>query len=135
MSVRERISFAGRVNPGLRAVLIIGALVPVMVFWTLTPLLLVREGGRGRRNLILAGCVGVLIDGMILPIASRIVIPLLLDGWTGFGPVGVAMTLMTWCGVIGVGWVVTACAGAIVWERTAPMHTVVESQRDMTDAD
>jgi hypothetical protein len=38
------------------------------------------------------------------------------------------MTLMTWCGVVGSGWVVTACVGAVLWERTAPPETVIESQ-------
>ena len=38
------------------------------------------------------------------------------------------MTLMTWCGVLGVGWVVIACTSAIVWERTAAAQTVVETQ-------
>jgi hypothetical protein len=41
---------------------------------------------------------------------------------------GVAMTLMTWCGVVATCWVVIACVGAIVWERNAPAETVVESQ-------
>jgi hypothetical protein len=56
----------------------------------------------------------------------------LLIGWTGFGPIGVAMALMTWCGVIAIGWVVTACVGAVLWERTAPSETVIDSQTDLT---
>ena len=35
---------------------------------------------------------------------------------------------MTWSGVIGVGWVVTACVSAVHWERSAPPDTVIESQ-------
>jgi hypothetical protein len=42
------------------------------------------------------------------------------------------MALLTWCGVIGIGWVVTACVGAVLWERTAPSETVIESQTDVT---
>jgi hypothetical protein len=38
------------------------------------------------------------------------------------------MVLMTWCGVIGIAWVLTACTGAIVWERDAPSATVIEAQ-------
>jgi len=38
------------------------------------------------------------------------------------------MALIMWCGVIGVGWVETACTGAVLWERSAPTDTVVESQ-------
>ena len=49
-------------------------------------------------------------------------------GWTGFGPIGVAMTLMTWCGFLAIGWVAIACAGAILWERNAPAE-IVKSTR------
>ena len=108
------------------------ALVPVWIFWSLTPVLLVRNGGRGLRYLALAGLAGVVIDGTILPVAARIFFPPLLSGWNGLGPIGVAMALMTWCGLIGIGWVVTACVGAVLWERTAPSETVIESETDIT---
>ena len=126
--VRERITYAGHVHDGVRGLLFILALVPVWIFWSVSPVLLVRDGDRSRRALMIAGLAGVAIDGVILPLAGRIALPLLLRGWDGFGPIGVAMTLMTWCGVMGFGWVVTACAGAVLWERTAPSSTVVESQ-------
>ena len=38
----------------------------------------------------------------------------MIDAWTNFGPIGVAMAIMTWCGVLGTGWVVTACVGAVL---------------------
>jgi hypothetical protein len=105
--------------------------VPVWIFWSLTPVLLVRNGGRGGlRYLALAGLAGVLIDGTIIPLSARICFPTLLHGWDGLGPIGVAMALLTWSGVIGVGWVVTACVGGVLWERTAPSETVIESQTD-----
>ena len=44
------------------------------------------------------------------------------------------MALLTWCGAVGTGWVVTACVGAVLWERNAPSKTVVESQTE-DDAD
>ena len=75
-----------------------------------------------------AGLVGVLVDGVIMGVAVRIVFPVLLDGWEQFGPIGVSMTLMTWSGVVGVAWVVTACVSAIVWEHNAPAATVIEAQ-------
>ena len=68
------------------------------------------------------------IEGVVLPSAARIAFPALLSGWTGFGPIGVAMTLMTWCGIVGVGWVVSACAGAVFWERHASTAVVVMAQ-------
>lgn len=83
--------------------------------------------------MFLAGLAGVIIDGVVMGIAVRIAFPILLDGWTQFGPIGVAMTLMTWCGVIGIAWVVTACMGAIIWERNTPTETVLEAQTAVPD--
>jgi hypothetical protein len=132
IALRERIAFGGDHSGAIRAMLFVAALVPVWIFWSLTPVLLVRDGGRGLRYVALAGLAGVVIDGTILPLAARILFPPLLRGWTGLGPIGVAMALMTWCGVIGIGWVVTACVGAVLWERTAPSETVIDSQTDLT---
>lgn len=126
---RERIAFGGDHTGLTRALLFTVALIPVWIFWSLTPVLLVRNGWRGLAYVTLAGLAGVLIDGVAIPLSGRVVFPSLLDGWAGFGPIGVAMALLTWCGVIGVGWVLTACVGAVLWERNAPSQTVVESQQ------
>jgi hypothetical protein len=134
MGTRERIAFAGDHTGAMRIPLFVAALVTAWTFWSLTPVLLVRDGGRGWKYLALAGLAGVVIDGAIIPLAARVVFPALLRGWDGFGPIGVAMTLMTWCGVIGFGWVVTACVGAVLWERTAPAQTVIESETDESNA-
>ena len=128
MGFRGWIAFAGDHTAATRALLFVAALVPVWIFWSLTPVLLVQHGGRGWIYLALAGLAGVLIDGTIIPLAARVFFPQLLRGWDGFGPIGVAMTMMTWCWVIGIGWVVTACVSAVLWERTAPSDTVIESQ-------
>ena len=132
IALRELIALGGDHTGAIRPLLFAAALVPVWIFWSLTPVLLVRDGGRGVRYLALAGLAGVVIDGTILPLAARILFPPLLSGWNGFGPIGVAMALMTWCGVIGIGWVLTACVGAVLWERTAPPETVIASQTDIT---
>ena len=110
------------------AALLTVALVPVWIFWSLTPVLLLRRGGRGWRNLLRAGFAGVVIDGILLATVIRVCFPIMLQGWTGFGPMGVAMILMTWCGVLATGWVATACAGAILWERHAPAEIVLKYQ-------
>lgn len=125
MTAHERIGFAGQHEAGVRAALLVVSLVPVWIFWSLTPLLLVRGGGRGWKYHLLAGFAGVVIDGIVLTAAVRVGFPIMLRGWTGFGPMGVAMTLMAWCGVIATGWVVIACTSAIIWERIAPaeIHT------------
>ena len=41
------------------------------------------------------------------------------------------MAIMTWCGVIGIGWVATACVGAVLWERSAPPETVIAAPTDI----
>ena len=109
------------------------SLVPMWLFWSFSPVVLVKDGGLGKRSLMLAGLAGVVIDGVIMVVAGRIVFPMLLDGWTDFGPIGVSMTIMTWVGVMGFAWVVTACCGAIIWERSAPAATVVDAQVDVPD--
>jgi len=128
MIAREQIGFGGQHGAAIHAALLVVALIPQWAFWSLTPALLVRDGGRGWRYLLLAGSAGVVIDGIILEFAARAVFPRLLEEWTGFGPMGVAMMLMTWCGVAASAWVVIACLGAILWERTAPAHIVIDSQ-------
>jgi len=126
MIAHQRIGFAGQHEAGVRAALLVASLVPVWIFWSLTPTLLVRDGGRGWKYHLLAGFAGVVIDGIVITTVVRVGFPILLKGWTGFGPMGVAMTLMTWCGVIATGWVVIACTSAIIWERIAPaeIHTL-----------
>ncbi|MDR3660241.1 MAG: hypothetical protein P4L86_07550 [Mycobacterium sp.] len=128
IGLRERIAFGGVHHGTSKLLLFAVSLIPVWIFWTITPALLVRGGGRGRSALLLAGLAGVVIDGTILPLAARMVFPPLLRGWDDFGPIGVAMAVLTWCGVSGIGWVVTACVGAVLWERNAPSDTVIESE-------
>ena len=40
------------------------------------------------------------------------------------------MAIITWCGAIAIGWVATACVGAVLWERSAPADTVITAQTD-----
>ena len=126
--LRERIAYGGDYTGAQQLLMFAIALVPVWVFWSLTPLVLVRDGGHGVKYLALAGLAGVVIDGVIIPVVGRIIFPGVIDAWTNFGPIGVAMAIMTWCGVLGTGWVVTACVGAVLWERTAPTETVLQAQ-------
>lgn len=106
------------------------SLAPSFVFWAVSPIILVRNGNRAPRQLLQAGLVGMIIDAVVLRFGASLFFPALLRGWQGFGPIGVAMTLMTWSGVIGIGWVVSACAGAVLWERSAPAQLVVDTQTD-----
>ncbi len=126
--LRERIAYGSDHSGPVQLLLFAVALIPVWAFWSLTPAVLVRDGGHGVRYLALAGLAGVVIDGIIVPAIGRLIFPTVIDGWREFGPIGVAMALITWCGVLGTGWVVTACVGAVLWERTAPTETVIEAQ-------
>jgi hypothetical protein len=128
--IRERLAFGISHSTAPRFAFFLVSLAPVWLFWTLTPVLLVRGGGRGKKALAEAGLAGLVIDGVLLPLALRLFFPALLKGWTIFGPIGVAMALMTWCGVLGYGWVVTACFGSLIWERSAPVATVVAAESD-----
>lgn len=128
IALRERIAYGTDHQGVVQLALFVVALVPVWIFWSLTPVLLVRDGGHGARYLARAGLAGVVIDGIIIPVAGRIIFPPVIDSWTEFGAIGVAMALITWCGVLGTGWVVTACVGAVLWERSAPTDTVIEAQ-------
>lgn len=128
--VRERISFGISREPGPQVGLYLVSLIPVWLFWTVTPVLLVRDGSRGKKFLAQAGLAGLVIDGVLLGLGTRLFFPSLLTGWTIFGPIGVAMALMTWCGVIGFGWVITACFSAVVWERSAPISVVIAAEAD-----
>ncbi len=130
IGLRERIAFGAEHHGWSQLLLFVVSLIPVWVFWTLTPGLLVRGGTRGRAGLVLAGLAGVVIEGTILPLAARLVFPPLLRGWDEFGPIGVAMAVLTWCGISGIGWVVTACVGAVLWERTTPSETVIDAETD-----
>jgi len=128
--VRERITFSRAFTPGPQVGLFLVSLIPVWLFWTLTPVILVRDGSRGKKFLAEAGLAGLVIDGVILALGTRIVFPHILSGWTLFGPIGVAMAVMTWCGVLGFGWVITACFSAVLWERAAPISVVAEAEAD-----
>ena len=41
------------------------------------------------------------------------------------------MTIIIWCGAIAVGWVLTACCGAVLWERAAPTSIVEAAESDI----
>ena len=105
------------------------ALAPAFILWSATPAMLVRNGASGWKNLMWCGLAGVVLDALLIRLITRVLLPMLLSGWEGFGPIGAAMTLMTWCTVVAALWVITACLGAVLWERTAPAALVIASQQ------
>lgn len=65
--LRERIAFGAGYTGATQALMFAVALIPVWLFWSLTPLILVRDGGHGLKYLALAGLAGVVIDGINHP--------------------------------------------------------------------
>lgn len=110
------------------------AWIPPFVLWCVSPLILVRNGTNGWRHMAWCGLAGLVLDVLGVRITLRWVFPQLLAGWTSFGPIGVAMAMMTTCTVIAALWVITAALSAVLWERNAPADVVIASQRS-TPAD
>jgi len=105
-------------------------LLPAFVLWSVTPAILVRNDFRSWSRsswkfLMWCGLAGVVLDTIGIRLLIRFLIPALLSGWVDFGPIGVAMTLMTFCTVAAALWVVTACLSAVLWERRAPTDAVI----------
>jgi uncharacterized BrkB/YihY/UPF0761 family membrane protein len=114
----------------LRILMNLAIAVPSFVLWSLSPVILVRNGSAGRKYLAWSGLTGVVLDLLLVRIVLRWVFPRLLNGWVGFGPIGAAMAMMTTCTVIATLWVVNACIGAVLWERTAPPDLVIRTQTE-----
>lgn len=95
--------------------------VPLVVLWAVSHPLLVPGARWNWTTMLLIGLVGAVLNGPVLRMAEVPAFPLFMSWWEGFGPLGVAMTLLTWSTVQGVGWVVAACVGAVVVERRRPI--------------
>lgn len=103
-------------------------LIPSFLLWSVTPVVLVRNGGAGWKHLVWCGLAGVALDAVAIRMVTRFLLPALLQGWVDFGPIGSAMGIMTWCTVVAALWVATACLSAVLWERNAPAEMVVAMQ-------
>ena len=110
------------------------AWIPSFILWSVSPFILVRNGANGWRHMAWCGLAGIALDLFGVRFTLKVVFPSLLDGWVSFGPIGVAMAIMTTCTVIAALWVITACLGAVLWERNAPADTVIASQSTLPRA-
>jgi hypothetical protein len=118
------------VNTPIDGVRLALSFVPSFVLWTATPAILVRDGDIGWRYYARTGLAGVVIEGFVLRLCARLALPALLSGWVSFGPMGVAMTISTWCSIVAACWITTACVGAVLWERIAPTELVINAQTE-----
>lgn len=114
--------------PGIQPGAVFVGMLGLFILWSLTPVILVRNGFVGWHHLWTSGVTGVVVMGLIMQPLGRIVVPKLLEGWMSFGSIGVALGFMTWAGIMGISWVVIACIGGVVWERSASAHTVLDAQ-------
>lgn len=103
---------------------LIPAIFVSTVFWGMSPVLLVKDVRWQWRSVLAAGVPGAIVMALMRGIVAGVVVPMLLSGWDGFGAIGVAFTLMTWCGVNGVAWVAIACLGAALVEPDGPIEQV-----------
>lgn len=62
-------------------------LLPSFILWFATPAILVRHGATGWKHLAWCGVAGVVIDAVLIRLVTRILLPALLSGWEGFGPI------------------------------------------------
>ena len=92
-------------------------LLPLVILWAASHPLLVPGARWNTSTMILIGLIGAVLTGPVMRIAEVPAFPLFMSWWEGFGPLGVAMTLLTWSMVQGLGWLVAACLGAVVVER------------------
>ncbi len=92
-------------------------LLPLIVLWAASHPILVPDAGWDLAAMTVVGLSGAVLNGLVLRLTEVAAFPSLMSWWTGFGPLGVAMTLLTWSLVQGVGWVLTACLGAVLVER------------------
>ena len=110
-------------------------LVPSFLLWSVTPVILVRDEFHSFNRsswpyLMWCGLAGVLLDAIGVRLLIRFLIPALLGGWVPFGPIGVAMALMTLCTFAAALWVISACLSAVLWERRAPTSVVLGHDND-----
>lgn len=108
----------------------VAGLVPSFLLWSVTPVILVRDDFNSFSRaswpyLMWCGLAGVLLDTIGVRLLIRFLIPALLGGWVPFGPIGVAMALMTFCTCAAALWVITASLSAVLWERRAPTALVL----------
>ncbi|MEI7546642.1 MAG: hypothetical protein WCK21_01085, partial [Actinomycetota bacterium] len=108
----------------------VAGLAPSFLLWSVTPAILVRDdfhsfSGGSWKYLAWCGLAGVVLDTIGVRMLIRFLIPALLSGWVDFGPIGVAMALMTFCTVVAALWVITAGLSAVLWERRAPNDLVL----------
>ena len=99
-------------------------------FWLLTPRLLLDKP-LAQRDLRPGAILGM-IGSTGLWALSLVILP----GWfswygRGFGGVGIALAMLSWTYVVSIVWVVIVVISAVMWERSAPIDSVIQ----VSDAD
>ena len=131
IGLRERVALGGE-HPSWISICrcYVWRLVPIWTFWSPT------AGTRARRRPRLALSRGRRSgrDGdqrTIIPLAARIIFPHCSKGRSGLGPTSASpAALMTWCGIVGVGWSGDGVhRRAVLWNAPPRPYTVVSSEK------
>ena len=93
-------------------------------FWLVTPRLLLDKQ-LAERDLRPGAILGM-IGSSALWALSLVILP----GWfswygRGFGGVGIALAMLSWTYVVSIVWVVIVVISAVMWERSAPIESVI----------
>lgn len=118
-----------------RSILLAVLAVPVgvgllILMWMATPHLMLGMDLGGWRGLIPTALAGTAIS-VLFRVAGSLIMPSWLASWAvPFGAIGVTLAMLTWVGILMLGWVAVACFGAVYWERIAAEDLVLAVESD-----
>lgn len=96
-------------------------------FWLLTPRLML-DRKLDREDLVPGAWMGA-ITSTLLWVVSVFILKNWFDWYgRGFGGIGIALAIISWCQIVAMVWVTTICGAAVWWERTAEVQEVIDLQ-------
>ena len=96
-------------------------------FWLLTPRLML-DRKLDREDLVPGAWMGA-VTSTVLWIVSVFILRSWFDWYgRGFGGIGIALAMISWCQIVAIVWVATICGAGVWWERTAEVEEVIVLQ-------
>ena len=94
-------------------------------FWLFTPRLMLNRH-LDREDLVPGAWMGA-IASTVLWIVSVFILKSWFDWYgRGFGGIGIALAMVSWCQIVAMVWVAIICGSGVWWERTAEVDEVIE---------